>query len=197
MREGPALEKVISVSFPILQGERLVGLLQVEQRIEDVKSWLQKIRVSPRGFLYVVDQHDRLVVFPYQLVPGKPMTVSSWPPVAQPPGETGSTLLYRSAKTGERWLAGVYPVGRLGWRVVTTQPEQAALQTLRGVFAILALLVVAAVGLVGVVGSRWLRMHAFSLQLLQQNARILKQLQQQRFYGRGAGPPLEESDPPG
>ena len=34
---------------------------------------------------------------------------------------------------------------------------------------------------------------AFSLQLLQQNARLLKQLQQRRFYGQGEGPPTEDS----
>ena len=195
LREGPELEKVVSLSLPIRQGERVVGLLQVEQRIEEIKSWLQKIRVSPRGFLYVVDQHDRLVVFPYQLIPGTPLVVSDWPPVARPASDAGGTLVYRSAKTGERWLAGVYPVGRIGWRVVTTQPERAALQTLRAVFAVLALLVLLAVGLVAAVGSRWLRMHAFSLQLLQQNARLLKQLQQRRFYGQGEGPPLDNPEP--
>ncbi|MBI4598047.1 MAG: cache domain-containing protein [Candidatus Omnitrophica bacterium] len=195
LRDGPAIEKVVSLSVPIRSGERVVGRLQVEQRIEEIKSWLQKIRVTPQGFLYVVDQHDQLVVFPYQLIPGKPLPVSHWPPVAHPIGEDGGTLMYRSAKTGDRWLAGVYPVGALGWRVVTTQPEQAALKTLRRVFWVLALLVLLAVALVAAVGSRWLKLHAFSLDVLKQNARLLKQLQQRRFFDQGEGPPLDNPEP--
>jgi hypothetical protein len=193
LREGPELEKVVAVGWPVYEEERLVGALLVEQRIEDIKSWLQKIRVEPRGFLYVVDQHDQLVVFPFQKVPGKPLPVSNWPPVAHPPGEHGGTLMFRSERTGESWLAGLYPVGRIGWRVVTVQPERAALKTLRGVLSVLGGLALAAIGLVALVGSRWLRVHAFSLSLLKQNANMLRRMQQQR---PGGNPLLDDPEAP-
>ena len=102
-------------------------------------------------------------------------------------------MAFRSEKTGKRWLAGLYPVGRTGWRVVTVQPEAEALRTLRGVFLVLGLLVLVAVSLIAAIGSRWLKVHAFSLDLLQQNARVLKQLQQRRFYG-GEGPITDEPE---
>lgn len=194
LREGPSLEKVVGVGWPLEQDGRVVGLLLVEQRIETIKSWLQKIRVEPEGFLYVVDQHDRLVVFPYQTVPGRPLVVSRWPPVAFPAGEEGGALMFRSGRPGKRWLAGVYPVGQIGWRVVTVQPEQAALKTLRGVLAVLGFLILAAVGLVALVGSQWLRVHAFSLDLLKRNARIMQRMQQDR---PGGNPLLDDPEPPG
>ena len=193
LRKGSeVIEKVVSIGWPLNDGERFTGVLQVEQRIEDIKSWLQKVRVQPRGFLYVVDQRNQLVVFPYQTVPGKPLMVSDWPPVAHALDARGNTLMFRSEKTGDVWLSGMYPVGDIGWRVVTVQPERAALHTLRSVLAVLGALIALAAGLIAAVGSRWLKVHAFSLQILQQNARLLKQLQQRRFYGQGEGPPLED-----
>ena len=192
LHKGPDIEKVVSIGWPLNDGERFTGVLQVEQRIEDIKSWLQKVRVQPRGFLYVVDQRDQLIVFPYQKVPGKPLIVSDWPPVRHPLDEHGSTLMFRSDKTHDLWLSGMYPVGGIGWRVVTVQPERAALKTLRNVLAVLGLLIALATALIAAIGSRWLKVHAFSMHILEQNARLLKQQQQRRFFGQGEGPPLED-----
>lgn len=185
LREGPEIEKVVGVVFPVRQGEQLVGLLQVQHRVEEVKSWLQKIRIEPDGFLYVVDQHQQLVVHPMQVLPGRPRRVADWPAVAQPLGEQGATLVYRQATSHRRWLAGINPVGELGWRVVAVQPESAALLAFRRVFwtlaGLISLLMVIVVGL----SLGWVRLHLFSLRLLRQNAKLIRQLQQRWLKSKG------------
>lgn len=184
MRGGEAPEKVISIVLPLQAGETLIGLLQVQHRIEDMKVWLQKVRVEPKGFLYVVDHHDQLVVFPLQILPGRPRIVSSWPPVAQPRSPNGSTLAFLDSHR-HPWLAGIQPVGETGWRVVAVQPEHEALRPFHQMCWTLGALVLL-LGIVAVLaGMRWAQMHTFTLQLMQQNAKLLKQLHQRRVIDRG------------
>lgn len=184
LREGSEIEKIVSVVWPIVDGDTAIGLLQLQHRVEEVKSWLQKIRVEPRGFLYVVDHRDQLVVFPFQVFPGQPQLVSSWPPVAHPLPPEGSQLMFTNPRDGARWLAGVRPIGATGWRVVAVQPEREALGTLRRVFWSLGLLVLGLLIIVVAVSLRWARLQALSLRLLRQNAKLLRQLQQRRLGGR-------------
>lgn len=185
LREGPEAEKVVGVVLPVAEDDRVVGVLQAQHRVETVKSWLQKLRVEPGGFLYVVDHHDQLVVFPFQVLSGQPKVVSQWPPVALPLSPDGGTLIFDDRRSRQRWLAGVYPVEAIGWRVVAVQPEREALQTLRRVFWALGLLLALVTGLAAVVIVRWARLHAFSLEVMRQNAKLLKQQQQRRLLERG------------
>ena len=192
-------EKVISIVLPLTAGDTsaVVGILQVQHRIETIKSWLQKVRVEPEGFVYVVDHHDQLVVFPLQILPGRPRVVSSWPPVAEPLTPSGSTLTFVDSRHHKRWLAGVQPVGETGWRVVAVQPERAALRPFHRMLWSLGLLILVMGVIVISIGMRWAQLHGFSLQLMQQNAKLLKQLHQKKILGRGpppSGPP--SSGPP-
>ena len=49
LRATPPAEKVVGVVMPILRGRDVIGLLQFQHRVEEIKSWLQKIRVEPTG----------------------------------------------------------------------------------------------------------------------------------------------------
>ena len=187
--EQPELEKVVGIVVPIVHDKQLLGWLQVQHRVERIKSWIQKLRVEPAGFLYVVDHHDQLVVFPFQLLPGRPKVVSDWPPVAAPLPEEGTTLAFQ--QSGKRWFAAVYPVGTIGWRLVAVQPEHAAFQTLYRVFGTLGLLLLLLLILTTFVSLRWAKLHALSQHLLRQNAKMLKQFQQQRAIDR-----TRPTDPP-
>jgi len=189
--EQPQLEKVVGIIVPIVEQKQLLGWLQVQHRVERIKSWIQKLRVEPAGFLYVVDHHDQLVVFPFQVLPGRPKVVSDWAPVAAPVTEDGTTLVFRDAKSGARWLSGIHPVGTIGWRVVAVQPERAAFQTLYQVFGTLGVLLLIVLVLTTFVSLRWAKLHALSQHLLRQNAKLLKQFQQQRTLDR-----TRPSDPP-
>ncbi len=181
--DGAPRPKVVSVTCPLLGHDDVLGLLQVEYRVDDVKSWLQTVRVEPEGFLYVVDQQDQLVVYPYQVLPGTPKRVSSWPPVAQPVDRAGSTLVFKD-RHQRAWLAAVQPVGRTRWRVIATQPADAAMRTVSHVFVWLGLMCVLLFGLIVLISLRWVRLHEFSLDLLRQNSKLLRQLQQHRISRR-------------
>jgi hypothetical protein len=166
--------------------------------VEEVKSWLQKIRVDTEGFLYVVDHHQQLVVYPFQILPGKPKVVADWPPVAQPLTDTGSTLAFRDRRTGRQWLAGVHPIGAIGWRVVAVQPEGAALRVLYRTLWFLGVVVAALALLLMAVSLRWAKVQESSLRLLQQNTKLLRDLQQQQTLQRlrqSPKPPPEGPSP--
>ena len=193
LREGPEIEKVVGLLLPVVRDGAVVGVLQFQHRVEEIKSWLQKIRVEPQGFLYVVDHHDQLVVYPYQVLPGKPKVVSDWPPVSMPLESSGATQVFRDAKTGAPWLAGVYPVADTGWRVVAVQPQAAALRVLYRVLGFLGGMVVVLGLLLVLVSLRWAKLQQSSLRLLQQNTKMLRQLQQQETLKRLQQPPDKPS----
>jgi C4-dicarboxylate-specific signal transduction histidine kinase len=186
--------KVVSVATPVFgsSGQRL-GVLHVLYGVDDVRDWLQTVRVEPDGFLYVVDHRQQLVVHPRQLLPGRPKRVADWPPVARPLDAGALTLAFREPRTGRAWLAAAHPVGSRGWRVVATQPRHEALRTVHRIFLWLGVLLLAVLWLVLLVCRRWARMHDFSLHLLRQNAKLLRQVQQHRTLGRrrpdGSGGP--------
>lgn len=189
-------EKRVDVSLPIYHGNAVVGLLTIEYRVEAVRSWVQRIRVDPEGFLYVVDHHGQLVVYPFQVLPGKPKIVSDWPPVAQPFIAEGQTLTFHDARSGRQWLAGVYPIGTTGWRVVAVQPEAAVLRLLYRVLwpmgAVVGLLALILI----LIGFSWAALQTSSLQLLGQNTKLLKELQQQQILKKGTPPDSSTGAPP-
>ena len=185
LREGPEIEKVVGVIWPIVDEEQhVIGVLQFQHQVEEVKSWLQMIRVEPKGFLYVTDHHDQLVVFPFQVLPGQPKVVSDWPPVAAPLAASGGSLAFTDRRGAQRWYAGMAPIGDTGWRVVAVQPEKAALRVLYRVLWVLGLLVGLLTLLLVGVSMRWAQVQALSLRLLHQNTKLLKQVQQRRTLDR-------------
>jgi len=188
LREVSWAEKVIGIALPLVDEERVIGFLQVQYRVDTVKSWFQKLRVEPLGFLYVVDHQQQLVTYPFQVLPGRPKVVSDWPTVTEPLHPEGTRIIYRDPTTNDRWLAGISPVGDTGWRVVAAQPERAIYQLVNRVFWPMGVLVVVLLVLVMAVSLRWVQLQAFSMRLLRQNAKLLKQLQQRRTLERGKLP---------
>lgn len=186
--EQPKPRKVVNIYCPLMAGERVIGILQAEHEVEAVKSWLQKIRVEPDGFVYVVDHQQQLVVYPFQVLPGRPKVVADWPTVRPPLPAGGGTLRFRDSR-GREWLAGLYPLPALGWRVVAVQPRASALkifdQAVRAMGLLLGLLALVLV----VVSLWWARLQASSLQLLRQNTKLLKEMQQRMLLERRKRPP--------
>ena len=161
LREGSGFDKVVEVVVPVVDGDDVVGVIHVQHPVEAVRSWLQKIRIEPGGFLYVVDHQDQLVVYPFQILPGAPKVVSAWPPVSQPVSQSGGTMIFRGGKQAQRWLAAIYPVSSTGWRVVAIQAERDVLRTLHGLLWPMGLLVGLLLPLVFVLSAglvRWRRL---------------------------------------
>jgi len=176
-------EKIVELWWPLLDQGRRSGVVQLAFRIEAVRAWIQKIRVDPEGFLYVVDHRQQLVVYPFQVLPGRPKMVADWPPVAHPIAGESDAIVFAHQRTGDTWFAGIAPVGDTGWRVVAVQPEAALVRMMHRVLWPMALAAAFLLGLLLLVGLQWVRVQAFSLQLLQKNAKLLKQLQQRRTLG--------------
>lgn len=197
LREPVQAEKVVGISVPVMREGEVEGLLQVQYRVDAIRARLQRIRVEPEGFVYVVDQEQQLVSYPFQVLPGRPKIAAAWPPVAAAIGERGETLEYQDSRTGARWLAGMYPVRATGWRVVATQPVSAVDASIHRVLWPMGVLAAALLGLVAMLGLQWAHLHAASLRLLQQNTTLLKQLQQQRTLSKGAPPGPPPAGPPG
>ena len=185
VRDDESLEKVVDVVLPVVREDALFGLLKLEYRVEAVKSWVQRVRVEPEGFLYITDHRNQLVMFPFQVLPGKPKVVSDWPPVAHPLLPDGFSMAFQDRRFGRQWLAGVYPIGTTGWRVVTVQPLDAVLRLFYRIFLPLGLLIVLLLGLVVFVSLRWAALQALNFRLLQQNAKLLKQSQQRWTLEQG------------
>jgi hypothetical protein len=188
LHEASWAQKVAAVTVPVVHEAATVGWLQVQHRVEAIRRWLQRIRVEPEGFVYVVDHRGQLVVYPFQVLPGRPKVVADWPTVAARLGSGGATLRFAEPRTGERWLAGLAPVGATGWRVVAVQPEAAVFRLVHRVMLPMALAIGFLLLLVMAVGLRWVQLQAFSLRLLKQNAKLLKQAQQRRTLERGKPP---------
>jgi len=188
LRDQESLDKVVDVVCPVRQGQAVIGVLQAQYPIDAIRSWVQRIRVEPEGFLYVVDDRGQLVVYPFQVLPGKPKAVSDWPPVAQPLSEDGGAMAFDDRRTRRRWLAGMYAIAGTGWRVVTVQPERAVFRILYQVFWPLTVVVALLLLVVVLVSLRWAKLQDVNLKLLAQNTKLLKQVQQRWTLEQGKPP---------
>lgn len=188
VRDEESFEKIVEAAFPVARKDERLGVLIVTYRIESVRLWVQRVRVEPEGFIYVADQKNQLVVYPFQVLPGKPKQVNDWPPVAQQLLPDGFSMSFRDQKHGRRWLSGVHPISETLWRVVAVQPDDAVLRVMRRIFLPMSALILILLGLVLYVSLRWAALQALNFRLLQQNAKLLKQSQQRWTLEQGKTP---------
>jgi hypothetical protein len=171
-------------------------LLQVQYRLQQVEAWLEKVRIEPEGFLYVVDQQGLLVTYPFQVLPGKPKNVSSWLPVSGAASTHGTLIRFRQGTPARAWTAVVVRLDPFGWRVIAQQPDAALL----GPFHQLAVscfgFLLAMVGLVAVLLARWARLHRTTLALMAKQASLLRRSEQRRTLAflRAKEPPSTRTD---
>lgn len=184
LRDAASGEKVVGVSAPVRDGPTTVGTLQVQYRLQEISRWLEKIRIEPAGFLYVVDQEGRLVAYPFQLLPGQPKDVSRWAPVAGGTSALGTLVRFAQGPARQPWTAAVVSVEPYGWRVVAQQPDAAMLKPFRQLVGSFVLLVCLLAGLISWLVLRWVHLHTVTLRLLAQQAQLLKLSEQRRLIER-------------
>lgn len=175
-------EKAVTVSYPIVEVERLLGAIQIRYRLEDIARWIEKVRVEPAGFVYVTDRHGYLVAYPFQVLPGQPKNVSAWPPVRAPLTEGGDVRLrFAQGHPSRPWTAAVVELKPFGWRIIAQQPDGAMLEPfyeLVGSFLVMSLVLLI---LIGTIVLRWTNLHRTTLRLLEQQARLLRQTERRRL----------------
>lgn len=180
LRDQASGEKVVGVSSPIRDGERLVGLLQAQYRLEELSRWMAKLRIEPAGFVYVTDHRGHLVAYPFQLLPGAPKDVSSWAPVSVPLSAGSHLIRFHQGRRQVRaWTAAVVELEPFGWRVIAQQPDAAMLKPFRRLVWSFAFLIGVLACLLSWLIIRWASLHQATLHLLAQQAKLLK-LSQQR-----------------
>lgn len=184
LRDEASGEKVVGVSSPIRQGEAVLGVLQVQYRLQELARWLAKIRIEPSGFVYVADHRGRLVLYPFQLLPGAPKDVSGWAPVQRPGSEQGELVRFVQGRPRRAWTASVVVIEPFGWRVIAQQPDAAMLKPFHRIAWSFALLMLVLAAFLSVPFVRWASLHTAALRLLAQQARLLKLSQQRHARAR-------------
>lgn len=180
LRDQASGEKVVGVVSPIRDGERVVGIVQAQYRLEELSRWMAKLRLEPSGFVYVTDHRGHLVAYPFQLLPGAPKDVSSWAPVSAPLSADGQLIRFRhGGQLVRAWTAAVVAIEPFGWRVIAQQPDEAMLTPFRRLVWSFALLIGFLACLLSWLVFRWASLHQATLHLLAQQAKLLK-LSQQR-----------------
>lgn len=181
LRDQASGEKVVGVSSPIQDGDKRLGTLQAQYRLEELSRWMAKLRIEPSGFVYVTDHQGHLVAYPFQLLPGAPKDVSQWAPVSVPATERGQLLRFRQGQgSAHAWTAAIVTIEPFGWRVVAQQPDAAMLKPLHWLVWSFASLMGLLAYLLGVLVLRWAALHQTTLTLLAKQANLLK-LTQQRY----------------
>ncbi|MBI4354298.1 MAG: cache domain-containing protein [Candidatus Omnitrophica bacterium] len=180
LRSRASGDKVITVSTPITNHDTPIGMLQMQYRLSAVSQWVDKVRIEPSGFLYIVDQYGLLVAYPFQVLPGSPKNVSAWPPVAAETSAEGRLIRFRHGQPARRWTAAATTIEPFGWRVIAQQSDAVMLRPfyeLVGSFAVLLLVLMAVISALVL---RWARLHEATLALLAKQAHLLRVSERRR-----------------
>lgn len=165
-------------------GDAVIGTLQMQYRMSAVSRWVEKIRLESSGFLYVADQHGFLVAYPFQILPGHPKNVSAWPPVGEDASANGRLMRFAQGRPARRWTAAIVALEPFGWRVVAQQPDAMMLKPFYELVGSFAGLLVVPLLLVSMLVWRWAHVHGATLELLAQQAHLLRLSEQHRTEDR-------------
>jgi hypothetical protein len=121
---------VVSVVVPIraispTTGKtKMIGILQLQVRLDVFSQWANKVDIGPGSIVYIVDQYGRLVYHPRYPAPKAVTDYSSVGIVTKlMNGVGGGEVNYNPIEKEER-LAAYEPVSPHGWGVVITQPTE-------------------------------------------------------------------------
>jgi hypothetical protein len=119
---------VVSVVVPIRTiasttgTTKVIGILQLQVRLDIFSQWATKVDIGPSGIIYIVDQFGRLVYHPKYLNPTAVTDFSSVGIVSKLLNKVGGAEVNYNPIEKEERLAAYEPVSPYGWGVVITQP---------------------------------------------------------------------------
>ncbi len=180
LRSRASGEKVITISTPVYNSGTAIGILQMQYRLSAVAQWVEKVRIEPSGFLYIVDQHGFLVAYPFQVLPGSPKNVSAWPPVAAEIASDGRLIRFTHGQPARQWTAAVTTIEPFGWRVIAQQSDAVMLKPFYELIGSFAGLIVLLLALIGFFVLRWAHLHHATLELLAKQAHLLRLSERRR-----------------
>lgn len=138
-REDALPLRMIGVTVPLLDGEQGLGFLQVQFHTEQLEAWMSRFHSGEAGgFLYVVDDRNRIVVHPYQVLAGASASIASWLPSGQAALQASQVRRFRDE--AGRWNLAAIQRTSFGWRVVAQQTfKQMQAQARRTYFPVMVL----------------------------------------------------------
>jgi signal transduction histidine kinase len=130
-RAAPPQPYLVAVATPIHDGRRRpLGYLVAQHTLETLTDWLAQVKPSRRGAVALIDHHGVLAMM-------GPSSAGPPPPLGDHPvvrralaGEAGS-LVTADPLTGEPSLVSYWPVGPIGWVVLSRQPTAVVLAPVR------------------------------------------------------------------
>lgn len=117
----------IVISTPIISdaGEKL-GILGLQILTNTILDWSEKIKIGKNGFVYIFDQHGRIVAHPKFEVQGAIADFSTVSVVQKSlQGTKGMEVTYNPIEKEER-VSAYSPVLGYGWGVVVQEPTESA-----------------------------------------------------------------------
>ncbi len=180
LRSRASGEKVITVSTPIRNNDTAIGTLQMQYRLSAVSQWVEKVRLEPLGFLYVVDNYGFLVAYPFQVLPGSPKNVSMWPPVVAETFPDGRLIRFTHGQPARQWTAAITTIEPFGWRVIAQQSDAVMLKPFYELVGSFAGLIVLLLAFINLLILRWAHLHHATLKLLAKQAHLLRLSERRR-----------------
>lgn len=110
---------VVTVSVPIINGDRFLGVLMGSVNVDGLQKLLFKNKLSGNGYYFAVNKKGQIFVHPDQSVASKLTDASDFPVIKRVlKGEKGNDT---AVWEGETQLLGYAPMPETGWGVVTVQ----------------------------------------------------------------------------
>jgi PAS domain S-box-containing protein len=120
------IKKARSAVSPSGDEETVIGILQLQLKLEIFQEWIKRTDVGPGVFIYIVDQSGRIVAHPFMDNLEVSIDFSAVPVVQKLlQGKGGAEFYYNPVEKEERFSA-YEPVKGHGWGVVVTQPSRNA-----------------------------------------------------------------------
>ncbi len=104
------------------EGRKVIGILQLQVKLDIFSHWIDRINIGPGSIIYVVDQYGCIVYHPKYAQAKTVTDFSSVGIVAKVmKGIGGAEVNYNPVEKEER-LAAYEPLSSYGWGIVITQP---------------------------------------------------------------------------
>jgi putative methionine-R-sulfoxide reductase with GAF domain len=118
---------VVSVSIPVKNNSRVIGIVVMQHRLETVQKWVAPVRLGKSGVIYIVDKNGRVVAHPKE-DPKQPPDYSIVPIVGKV--IRGIEGVYDPIEN-KTMLSAYVPVRGIGMGVIAQQPTEEAFSPIR------------------------------------------------------------------
>ena len=120
---------VVAAAIPIrTEQQRVVGIMVLQVRLNELVGWGKSIDIGPKGFVYFVDRTGQLATHPKLPSKGELVGYSNVAVVQKAlRGQSGVETIFNPLENEEQ-IAAYSPVHGIGWGVIATESTQTAFE---------------------------------------------------------------------